>query len=397
MSNCFILLFQSLFLLSLLYSLLIPTKICNQVIMAGRCCIVSVAFSVIMSILLSILLWFFLSGSPPQNPIATCGGCHCIVDTSLSSAGCPAERPKMEYSAATIEALRRQRPINPHELRCDPYDNKNCQLDPPQDDAIDLGDSAVCGIVYQFPLNIDSELASNTEYLDSADDIFSVGTVKNAAGGQPKQSTNLCPDAPHEYLLISYENEASALADGAIVTHHGACGACSTTQDLAVYLTTPDLTSASKECIKRSLLNQDEGIKCLRDEIGFTESCARIWMYNGENTGQKCTLPCAAAEIQNYAHNGPAPECALNGCLACDEEQSGDVFRRIAGRTRRRSGILTTIARPCEEMVMIDHDYACPGQAEAAGSVSVMEEGMDFLAEENGETTSIFASASNSF
>ena len=363
--------------------------------MAGRCCIVSIAFSVIMSIILSVLLWFFLSGSPQQNPIAMCGDCHCIAGTSSTGEAntCPAQRPKMQYSTATIDALRRQRAINPHELTCDPYDNKKCQLDPPQDDTIDLGDSAVCGIVYQFPMNIDSELASNTEYLDSADDIFSVGTVKNTAGEQQKQNSNLCPDAPQEYLLISYPNEQAALADGAIITHHGACGACSTTQDLAVYLTTPDLTSASKECIKRSLLNQDEGIKCLQEEIGFTNACARIWMYNGENTGQKCTLPCAAAEIQNYANNGPAPECALNGCLACDEEQSGDVFEKFAGRTRRRSGVLTTIARPCEDIVMIDHDYACPGQA--TSSVVMEEAGMDFLEEENGGT-SVFASATSS-
>ena len=326
----------------------------------GRCCIVSVAFSLIMTVLLSVLLSVFLFGSTEPNDLAMCGDCHCIVSTSAREQNtCPTEKPKTEYSAATIEALRRQRPINPYELKCDPYDNPSCQLDPPQDDTIDLGESAVCGLVYQAPLNIDSEVASNTGHLDGADDIFGVGTVKNAAG---EVNQLLCPYAPQEYLMISYPNEEAALSDGAVITHLGSCGACSTTQDLAVYLTTTDLTTASKECIKRSLLNQDEGISCL-ENIGFTNACAKIWLYNGENTGQKCTLPCAAAEIQNYAHNGPSPECALNGCLLCDEEQSGPIFQRFAGRTRRRSGVLTTIARPCEDMAMIDHDYACPNQA----------------------------------
>jgi len=276
--------------------------------------------------------------------------------------GCPTAVPKTQYSVATIDALRRQTPINPFELKCDPYDNKNCQLDPPQDYTVDLGDTAVCGIVYQFP----STLGAG-DVLDGGGDggIFGVGTVKNADGEQQQSESNdpACPDAPREYLLVSYPNESAALSDGAIVTHHGSCGACSTTQDLAVYLTTPDLTSVAKACLKRSLFNQDEGIACLRNDVGFTDACARIWMANGENTGQRCTLPCAAAEIQNYAHNGPAPDCALNGCLACDQEQSGDVFERYAGRTRRRSGILTTIARPCEDVVLIDHDYACPNQA----------------------------------
>ena len=322
------------------------------------CCLVSVAFSLIMTVLLSVLLSFFLFGSAEPNDLAMCGNCHCIVSTSAREQNtCPTEKPKTDYSAATIEALRRQRPINPYELKCDPYDNQNCQLDPPQDDNIDLGDSAVCGIVYQAQLNNDP---NNTEYLDGADDIFGVGTVKNAAG---EVQQLLCPDAPQEYIMISYANEEAALSDGAIVTHLGSCGACSTTQDLAVYLTETDLTTASKECIKRGLVNQDEGIACLENDIGFTNACAKIWLFNGENTGQRCTLPCVAAEIQNYANNGPAPECPLNGCLACDEEQSGPIFQRFAGRTRRRSGVLTTIARPCEEMAMIDHDYACPSQA----------------------------------
>jgi len=321
----------------------------------GRCCIVSIAFSLIISVLLSVLLSVFLFGSAEPNELAMCGNCHCIVSSSATeSNACPTEKPKTEYSAATIEALRHQRPLNPYELKCDPYDNESCQLNPPQDDTVDLGESAVCGLVYQAPLNGDSELASG---------IFDIGTVKNAEGEIQQQDQLLCPDAPQEYLMVSYPNEEAALSDGAIITHLGSCGACSTTQDLAAYLTTSDLTTASKECIKRSILNQDEGIKCLENDIGFTNACANIWLYNGENTGQKCTLPCAAAEIQNYAHNGPSPECPLNGCLACAEEQSGPIFRRFAGRTRQRSGLLTTIARPCEDTAMIDHEYACPSQA----------------------------------
>ena len=45
--------------------------------------------------------------------------------------------------------------------------------------------------------------------------------------------------------------------------------------------------------------------------------------------------------------NGPSPECALNACITCNEENSAPTFERFAGRSRRRSGLLSTDARPC--------------------------------------------------
>mmetsp|Transcript_21166 Transcript_21166/g.45723 ORF Transcript_21166/g.45723 Transcript_21166/m.45723 type:complete len:355 (-) Transcript_21166:566-1630(-) len=338
--------------------------------MPSRCCIVSVSFTAIMIAILAALLWIFLADKDEPNALATCGDCHCIVSTGLGAASglgdssCPTRKPKIgsDYTPATIEALKRQRPLNPFNLTCDPYDDENCELDPPQDDSLDILNSAVCGLVYQFPFNGAGGTLSG--------EIFEAGTYKNA---NTDVEETLCPDAPTEYLMISYENKEAAEADGAVITHVGPCGACSTTQDLAVYLTEPDLLLASKECVKRSILNQDEGKTCFQD-LGFTDACAAIWLANGENTGQRCALPCAAAEIQDYNNNGPAPECALNGCLECDEKYSGPKFKRYAGRTRRRSGILSTIARPCEDVVFIDHDYACPSEAGAESSGEVAEE-----------------------
>jgi hypothetical protein len=41
------------------------------------------------------------------------------------------------------------------------------------------------------------------------------------------------------------------------------------------------------------------------------------------------------------------PDGSLNACLACDEAKSGPTFKAVAGRTRRRSGLSSAIARPC--------------------------------------------------
>jgi len=57
--------------------------------------------------------------------------------------------------------------------------------------------------------------------------------------------------------------------------------------------------------------------------------------------------------------NGPAPECALNDCITCNDEVSAPTFERFAGRTRQRSGLLSTAARPCGSLPNIIHD-PCP-------------------------------------
>jgi hypothetical protein len=52
-----------------------------------------------------------------------------------------------------------------------------------------------------------------------------------------------------------------------------------------------------------------------------------------------------------------APDGTLNPCLACDEEKSGSVFKAVAGRTRRRSGIPTAICRSCLGVFPAEHRY----------------------------------------
>jgi hypothetical protein len=52
-----------------------------------------------------------------------------------------------------------------------------------------------------------------------------------------------------------------------------------------------------------------------------------------------------------------APDGAINDCLQCDEDQSGPVFKSVAGRTRRNSGIPNAICRPCSDVQPLVHAY----------------------------------------
>jgi hypothetical protein len=160
-------------------------------------------------------------------------------------------------------------------------------------------------------------------------------------------------DAPKTYRLRTFASAEQAEAAGARVTHTGTCGACSTLTDLAVYLSEPELANPVRRCgLEHLASSMDEHVACL-EEIGFTHACAQIWYYNSINTRNVCTGVCFA--LLHAPHHEPSG--ALNACLQCDEDESGPVFKAVAGRTRRNTGMASTICRPCSEVYPIEHHY----------------------------------------
>ena len=149
-----------------------------------------------------------------------------------------------------------------------------------------------------------------------------------------------------------YELETTTLDDArGPVTHAGACGLCSSLQDLAVYASVPDLAGPVRQC---GIEGFDGGLDavdaCLQD-IGFSAPCARIWAYNVEYTRSVCLDSCIGNLDAPY-HNADG---SLNACVQCDEDESGPVFKAIAGRTRRNSGLATALCRPCDTVWRVDH------------------------------------------
>jgi hypothetical protein len=154
------------------------------------------------------------------------------------------------------------------------------------------------------------------------------------------------------YHVSTFASTVAARTAGFAVTHFGACGTCSTLQDLAVYLEKPDLTAPVRQC--GLSLNASASLTCLED-LGFTTACARTWLYNVQNTRRQCLNVCIWSWIRGEAptrRNGQ-----LNDCLQCDEDRSGPVFKATAGRTRRNSGIHSSIPRPNDEIAPVVHDY----------------------------------------
>jgi hypothetical protein len=154
------------------------------------------------------------------------------------------------------------------------------------------------------------------------------------------------------YHLTTFGSVAAARSAGFAATHLGACGTCSTLQDLAVYLEKPDLTTPVRRC--GISWDASASLTCL-DGLGFSAACAQTWQYNLRNTRRHCATVCIWSWIK-----GEAPtrkDGQLNTCLQCDEDRSGPVFKATAGRTRRNSGIHSSIPRPNDEIAPIIHDY----------------------------------------
>jgi hypothetical protein len=292
-----------------------------------RCC--CICWTVLISLVLvavgaGVGFYFIFLKKGDLDEVGMCGDCHCIITDG--SGTCPTPTPKIDFSDAMIARLASQVALNPYLLDCNPYyvpDDltivlEPCLTVPPQDESlIALGEEAACGIHYE-------------SYQDG-----------------------VCSS---EYKLQSYASFQEAEAAGAFVTHAGACGACSTTQDLAAYMKSPDLTTEGSFCAKQSILDFDRGQACYMN-LGMTDSCANIWVYNSLNTAEKCLARCATTK--NDPNNGPPPECTLNDCLQCDEDVSGPNFKQFAARTRRRSGLLSSMVRPCDALVNITQQE-CP-------------------------------------
>lgn len=174
----------------------------------------------------------------------------------------------------------------------------------------------------------------------------------------PERPAELCgwlvvDAAVKTYRTQTFGSLDALAAAGATLTHEGACGMCSSLEDLAVYIDSPDLTGPVRQC---GLLGFREGeeanIACLLD-LGFTEPCARIWYHNTAHTRTVCIAECAPRI--NAPHH--EPDGALNPCLQCDEDRSGPIFKAVAGRTRRNSSLPSGLCRPCDDIARIVHRY----------------------------------------
>lgn len=183
-------------------------------------------------------------------------------------------------------------------------------------------------------------------YADPVDDPYVTGVDAPPPG--------TCMMVVDDLAARTYHLETTSDPEGhpGIPTHGGACGVCSTLADLAVYMENPDLTEPVRACGIASF-GQDEALLGCLEALGFTRPCARIWAWNTLHTRDVCLGVCLPLLDAPYH----APDGSLNACIQCDEDESGPVFKAVAGRTRRSSGLPTALCRPCDTVWTGVHAY----------------------------------------
>lgn len=272
-----------------------------------------------------------------DSDYGTCGDCHCIPEEQEA---CPVElRPEINYDDALLDqwmvnyTLEQDEIVGSNTLTCDPYEKNQtaelyCTTDKIPSIVQAQGDRYVC-------------------ILELVNETTCVGDNQ----------------INHTYRIRNYEgNTLEAQQELLYVTHEGSCGLCSTLQDLVAYIRLgPTARSMATQC---GLVGLQQGplaaIQCFQERAGFTEACSTIWYYNTKNTGALCAQRCAPFFVSDDpVINGPPPICALADCLQCDEDESGPIFRQYAGRTRRNSGLLSQIVRPCSQIVPLTHRDLC--------------------------------------
>ncbi|MEM8608253.1 MAG: hypothetical protein AAGF92_14170 [Myxococcota bacterium] len=177
-------------------------------------------------------------------------------------------------------------------------------------------------------------------------------------------------EAPMPYDLVDYPSREAAEAAGAMVTHRGRCGACSSLRNLAIYIAYPDLTEPIRECALVGIFDSSFSRLACIASLGFDLPCAQAWDFNTTNTQKKCISVCGGPKKRKKPANidyecGPGKFVPtdinlVSDCLACDELFSLEIFRTAAGRSRRGSGLPSPICRRCEGVERIEHFYRMP-------------------------------------
>lgn len=233
-------------------------------------------------------------------------GCHCYG----SEGNCPAYPTITETMLPTFRELNL---VNPLEIRCNPFQLPGCVS------TLEEGEACVVNLI-----------APDT-------------TVEAS-----------CPSG-HSYRLTTVPSLEDAIAAGQYITHTGACGTCSSLQDLALMIEYPNLPYKAQQCFFRSsaLKNMEEAITCYQ-EVGFTLTCSTTLAYHQKTIVDKdCGYQCAT-----WAYDGDLgrPSCEdISGCGSCvDSFGIGARLELIAGRTFPNSGYPSQKAQNCSDIAPID-------------------------------------------
>eukprot|EP00980_Cylindrotheca_fusiformis_P005465 scaffold1169_cov120-Cylindrotheca_fusiformis.AAC.15 len=163
-----------------------------------------------------------------------------------------------------------------------------------------------------------------------------------------------------EANITTFDTVEEALTANFSIVHCGACGACSTWNDLSLQWTTRTyLADVAQDCAKKSLFGGEDAVfKCNNEDIGFTDDCAMCWTVDELCAKKNCVFIFLQGVMINKLTSFEVGPNEITSAT-CDEAMCGPEFVPCSGATRRRMNIVSTIARPIEQQcTIIDQDWA---------------------------------------
>jgi len=193
------------------------------------------------------------------------------------------------------------------------------------------------------------------------DDIFN-NTRQSSSRKQRQRYYSSSPQHERRLQHLSFiqtlENVTVARQEpNTIIAHCGDCGSCSTPRDVLIYDETKNtLTDTSTKCAKLGLIGgRRRASKCMEEHVGLSEACTKCWVENIMCSIKSCVFTCLLRQLTSWGdEKSVAGE--LNDCTRCDELRCGRAFLNCAGANRRRTGIVSDIARDNEQEVCMHAD-----------------------------------------
>ena len=161
--------------------------------------------------------------------------------------------------------------------------------------------------------------------------------------------------------VSTFDSSEAARTAGYKVGHCGACGQCSTWQDLRLqYTTRTYLAKESARCARKSLIyGRDAVHSCLQEEpIGLSDKCAECWTDDIICARSHCAFIFLQSNMINTVSNFQVGEDTITSAT-CEEAMCELAFVPCSGANRRRMNITSTIARPGQQQCSnLDVDWS---------------------------------------
>ena len=147
-----------------------------------------------------------------------------------------------------------------------------------------------------------------------------------------------------ESNITTFANKEAAHDAGFLVVHCGACGACSTWDNLVVEYTTRDtMSELANQCAQEALFGgggNDIITKCLmKPEIGFDEHCATCWMEDILCVKENCAFIFLQSQMINNVGNFAVGPNDITSASCEEAHCEVGLFVPCSGATRRRMNI----------------------------------------------------------